>query len=268
MESLKVLVVDDDRDSCVHASLLLKNLGIVSEWVTTGRECIGKVQEAHKTGQNFDVCFIDWKMPDMDGIEVTRRVRAVVGPDTMIIIITAYDWSSIETNAREAGADTFLTKPIFASTLYNTLLSITGIEKAVCPPAKRKQHPDLAEKNILLAEDNDLNREIAIELLHMIHVNVDCAVHGKEAVEKFLADGDRYDLILMDVQMPVMDGYQATETIRRSNHPRAKTIPIIAMTADAFHEDVIKAEEAGMDGHLAKPINPDMLYQALADVLH
>lgn len=265
--SLKVLVADDDRDNCIHTSLMLKNLGIVSEWVVTGRECIGKVREAHKTGQDYDVCLIDWKMPDLDGVEVTRRVRSVVGPDTMIIIITAYDWSNIEKRAREAGADTFLTKPVFASTLYNTLLSITGIENAVCLPEKKKEHPNLAGKNILLAEDNDLNREIAMELLRMAHVNVDCAIHGEEAVEKFLAEGERYDLILMDVQMPVMDGYQATGKIRSSDHPRAKTIPIIAMTADAFHEDVVKAEEAGMDGHLAKPIDPELLYQILADTI-
>ena len=208
-------------------------------------------------------------MPDIDGIEVTRRIRELVGKDTTIIIITAYDWSMIEQRAREAGANAFLAKPIFASTLYNTLLTVTGINKAVMIPAPggHPNHPELAGRHVLLAEDNDLNREIAVELLKMTSITVDYAENGREALEKFLSQGDLYDLILMDVQMPVMDGYQATEAIRRSGRPRAQTIPIIAMTADAFHEDVVQALAAGMDGHLSKPIDPNLLYQTLADML-
>ena len=263
LEALKVLVADDDRDCCIHTSLLLENLGILSHWVLTGSECVEKVLAAHKTGEEYDVCLIDWKMPDIDGIEVTRRVREFVGPDTTIIIITAYDWSSIEEDARKAGANAFLSKPIFASTLYNTLLSITGIEKAVraCDPGLAR--PVLAGRRALLAEDNELNREIAVELLSMTGMEVDCAGDGREAVQMFAEKGDCYDLILMDVQMPVMDGYEATRVIRASGHPRAGSIPILAMTADAFHEDVVKAREAGMNGHLAKPIDPDRLYQAI-----
>ena len=267
LESLKVLVADDDRDSCIHTTLLLENLRIKSKWVLTGKECVEEVLSAHKIGEEYDVCLIDWKMPDMDGIEVTRRVREYVGPDTTIIIITAYDWSSIEKDAREAGANAFLSKPIFASTLYNTLLSVTGIEKAVRSQSKDWRHPALTGRRVLLVEDNALNQEIAVELLKMTNMDVVCANNGQEAVDMFLADGDQYDLILMDVQMPVMDGYQATRAIRKADHPKAQTIPIVAMTADAFHEDVVKATEAGMDGHIAKPIDPDKLYQMIEEIL-
>lgn len=263
LEALKVLVADDDQDSCIHTALLLDNLGIMSHWVLTGSECVEEVLSAHKIGEEYDVCLIDWKMPDMDGIEVTRRVREFVGPDTTIIIITAYDWTSIEQMAREAGANAFLSKPIFASTLYNTLLSVTGIERMIKGPEAQKQNPALAGRHVLLAEDNELNREIAVELLKMVGMEVDYVENGQEALEKVLHNGDSYDVVLMDVQMPVMDGYEATRAIRSSSYPKALTIPIIAMTADAFHEDLVKAGQAGMNGHLAKPIDPDKLYQML-----
>ena len=268
VQSLKVLVADDDRDSCIHSTLLLQNLGIQSDWVQTGRECVEKVGRAYQSGAGYDVCLVDWRMPDMDGIEATRRMREIVGQDTLIIIITAYDWGAIEKNARAAGANAFLAKPIFASTLYNALLSVTGIGKAVLRPSASGsfQWPELNGRHVLLVEDNDINREIAMELLKMSGITVDCARDGQEAVDKFQANGEDYDLILMDVQMPVLDGYQATGAIRRSGHPRALSVPIIAMTADAFHEDVVRAADAGMDGHLAKPIEPELLYQTLADM--
>lgn len=267
LETLKVLVADDDRDCCIHTSLLLHKLGILSQWVLTGIECVDEVLTAHKTGEDYDVCLIDWKMPDMDGIEVTRRVREFVGPDTTIIIITAYDWAPIEQSARAAGVNAFLTKPIFASTLYNTLLSVTGIERVLKVPDKPKLHHSLDGRRVLLAEDNELNREIAVEILKMAGMEIDCVENGLEALERFLQDGDAYDLILMDVQMPVMGGYQAVRAIRQSAHPRAKSIPIVAMTADAFHEDIVKANEAGMNGHLSKPIDSNLLYQMIETVI-
>lgn len=267
LESLKVLIADDDRDSCIHASLMLKKMGILSDWVLTGQECVNRIRESHQSGTDYDVCLADLKMPDIDGVEVARRVREEVGPETTIIIITAYDWTNVEVRAREAGVDMFLTKPVFASTLYNALLSVTGIDRAVRVPAEKNHRPELAGHHVLLAEDNDLNREIAVELLQMIGITVDWAENGRAALDKFLADGDTYDLILMDVQMPVMDGYQATAAIRSSGHERAGTIPIIAMTADAFHEDIVKAETAGMNGHLAKPIDPELLYETVAEYL-
>ncbi len=270
LESLRVMIADDDRDSCVHASLLLKNLGIFSDWVLTGTACVKKIHAAHQAGEDFDVCLIDWRMPDIDGIETTRRIRELVGPDATIIIMTAYDWSAIENRARAAGANAFLSKPIFASTLYNTLLSATGICKVVMTPAQSAglKRPELAGRRVLLVEDNALNREIAVELLKMTDVAVDCAENGQEALERFLANGMHYDLILMDVQMPVMDGYDATRAIRKSGHPRAERIPIIAMTADAFREDVARAAAAGMDGHLAKPIDPALLYRTLSEKIN
>ena len=267
LESLKVLIADDDRDSCLHTALLLENLQIASQWVLNGTACVQEVLAAHKIGEDYDVCLIDFKMPDMDGIEVTRQVREVVGPDTTIIIITAYDWSAIEQSAREAGANAFIAKPIFASTLYNTLLAVTGIEKSVRPLNEDHKHPTLSGRRILLVEDNALNQEIAVELLKLVDLSAVSANNGQEALDMFLADGDQYDMILMDVQMPIMDGYEATKAIRRSGHPRALTIPIVAMTADAFHEDVVKAAEAGMNGHLAKPIDPDKLYQTIEEIL-
>ncbi|WP_320930727.1 response regulator [Hungatella sp.] len=263
LDSLKVLIADDDRDCCIHTALLLENLGILSRWVLTGAECVDEVLAAHKIGEEYDVCLIDWKMPDMDGIEVTRQVREYVGPDTTIIIITAYDWTAIEQSAREAGANAFLSKPIFGSTLYNTLLAVTGIERTLKSHENISPNLALEGRRVLLAEDNELNREIAVELLKLAGIETDCAGNGQEALEQFLVKGEEYDLILMDIQMPVMDGYQAAKAIRQSGHPKAKIIPIIAMTADAFHEDIVKAGEAGMNGHLAKPIDSVRLYQVI-----
>jgi signal transduction histidine kinase/CheY-like chemotaxis protein len=267
LNALKVLIADDDRDTCIHTSLLLSNLGIVSQWVLSGEECVTEVTSAHRVGEDYDICFVDWRLPDMDGVEVTRRIRRTVGPETTIVIITAYDWSSIEQSAREAGANAFLSKPFFASTLYNMLLSVTGIEKAVQPYGEQSSYPSLANHRVLLAEDNDLNREIAVELLSMAGIKVTCASDGQEAVNMYLSHEDEYDLILMDIQMPVMDGYQATKTIRNSGSTRAQTIPIVAMTADAFHEDVVKSNEAGMNGHLSKPIDAKRLYKMIENVL-
>lgn len=263
IENLNILIADDDRDSCIHTSLTLENMGISSCWVLSGTECVEKVIDAHKTGNDYDVCLIDWKMPDMDGVEVTRRVRGYVGPDTTIIIITAYDFSAIEQSAREAGADAFLSKPIFSSTLYNTLISVTGAERAVHMPDPENDMRDLEGCHVLLVEDNELNREIGVEMLKLMGINATCACNGQEAVDLFLSDAEDFDLILMDVQMPVMNGYQATDAIRRSGHGRAKDIPIVAMTANAFHEDVVKAYEAGMNGHLAKPVDLKKLYRTI-----
>lgn len=268
MDSLQVLIVDDDRDSCIHTSLMLKNLGIVSCWVQSGAEGIEKVIDYQKKGEAFDVCLVDWKMPDMDGIEVTRRIREYVGPETTIIIITAYDWSAIEHSAREAGANAFLSKPIFASTLYNTLLSATEMDKQVHSYNVASNVMSLPGFRVMLVEDNEINREIAVELLKMMDLDVICACDGQEAVDVFLSDREHIDLILMDIQMPVMDGYQATRTIRQSEHAQANTIPIIAMTANAFHEDVAKAYAAGMDGHLSKPVDFKQLYQMISGKLY
>lgn len=274
LEPLKVLVVDDDRDTCEHALLLLDKMGLRTRWVLSGAEAVKLVHESHECGDDYDVCFIDWKMPDMDGAETARRIRSEVGPDTLIIIISAYDWGPIEAEARASGVDAFIAKPFFASNLYNTLASMTRrvkpVEAKVCEEQQTdaksaaSRHYDFTGKRILLVEDNEFNREIAQEFLEMTGATVECAEDGSEAVALFTASkSGQYDIILMDVQMPVMDGYEATRTIRASEHPDAKSIPILAMTANAFSEDVAAAVASGMNGHIAKPIDVSALYRLL-----
>ena len=266
LDALDILVVDDDRDVCEYASLLLCRMGMTVSFALSGEEAVNRVIAAHDDGKDYDVCLIDWRMPGMDGIEVTRRIRQTVGPDVLLIIITAYDWTSIEASAREAGANGFISKPLFASSLYDTLLNVSGHDKPETNPASPVV--DLTGHNVLLAEDNDLNREIAEELLKAQGLSVDCAKNGQVAVDMFRASvPGTYGAILMDIQMPVMDGYQATATIRALNRPDAAGIPIIAMTANAFSEDVSAASAAGMNGHIAKPIDTALLYQTLARYL-
>lgn len=266
LDALKVLVVDDDRDCCEHASFLLQKMGVYVDWVLNGFEAVGKVKVALESGAGcYDVCFIDWCMPDLNGIETARRIREYTGPDALIIIISAYDWSEIEQQAREAGVNAFIAKPLFASTLYNTLLTVAQKGKLSDDGGKETLKYDFAGKKILLAEDNELNAEIAIELLKLAGLHVTHVENGQEAVEMFLqsAPGE-FLLILMDIQMPLLNGYDAARKIRTSKHTAAASIPIIAMTANAFRDDVQTAIDAGMNGHIAKPIDVDALYKMIA----
>lgn len=255
---LKVLIVDDDHGSCEHATLLLEKMGLRPRWALSGQEAIDIVREARAAGDPYEVCFIDWKMPGMDGAETARHIREDVGDDMLIIIISAYDWGPIEEEARAAGVNGFIAKPFFSSTLYNVLLSSTRKlrDASVRQAPSAESEYDFSDKRVLLVEDNELNREIGQEFLTMVKASVEHAENGREAVDKFIASAPGYyDLILMDVQMPVMNGYEATRAIRASNHPDARDIPILAMTADAFSEDVAAAVAAGMNDHLAKPVN-------------
>lgn len=262
LTDLNVLVVDDDKNTCEHAMVLMEQIGINASWVCSGREAIEQVIKAHDNGEGYDVCFIDWCMPDMDGVETAKLIRNKLGPDTIIIIISAYDWSEIEKEAREVGVNAFVSKPIFASSISNTLNSMI-VPKSLSKSTKTKKY-DFKGKKIMLAEDNETNREIAGILLNDIGITVDNVENGKEALERFEnSEVDEYTLILMDIQMPLMNGYDATRAIRKSNHERANSIPIIAMTANAFNEDIVAAKEAGMDGHLAKPIDIDLLYSTM-----
>lgn len=264
IRDLNVLVVDDDKDTCIHADILLKKMGVRSSWVLSGAEAIPLVLNAHETGNDYDVCIIDWKMPEMDGIETTRQIRKIVGSEALIIILSAYDWSSIEKEAREAGANAFISKPMFAFTLYNTLVSVSDKNKIAETATPKSSEYCFKGKRILLAEDNELNTEIAVEILKMTEVEVDCAENGKVALDRYLAaDAHFYDMILMDIQMPIMNGYEAAKAIRESGREDAKSIPIFAMTANAFNEDVIAATQSGMNGHIAKPIDVDVLYKIL-----
>lgn len=264
MKSLEVLVVDDDKDICEHTALLLNKMKIHAEWVLSGKEAVERVISAHNDGCEFDVCFIDWKMPDMDGVETTRRIREKVGRETPIII-SAYDWSEIEEEAREAGADAFISKPLFESSIFNVLVNVTNGVFGKPETVSVDNHNLLDGKRILLAEDNELNREIAVTMLEMHGAEVETAENGQEALNLFInSKQDYFEIILMDVQMPVLDGYEATKYIRESRHINAKGIPIIALTANAFTEDVSNAISSGMNAHVSKPIDINNLCSLIA----
>lgn len=266
LESLTVLVADDEQDICEHTALLLEKMKIRADWVLSGAEAVERVTAAQESGRGFDVCFIDWKMPQMDGVETTRRIREKVGRDTPIIIISAYDWSEIEEEARDAGANAFIAKPLFQSSIYNALVSITNGAFGMSEISKNISGDSLQGKRLLLAEDNALNMEIAVSLLEMNGAAVECAENGQEAVDCFLQSKPGYfDAILMDVQMPVMNGYEATEQIRSCGRDDAKKIPIIATTANAFTEDVATVLAAGMNAHVSKPLDIGQLCSVLLD---
>lgn len=263
---LPVLVVDDDLMCCENTVEILKDIGIDGEWVTSGKEAIIKVKERHQRDENYFAIIIDWQMPEMDGIETTRQIRKHVGRDVTIIILSAFDYSEIEEEAREAGVDDFIAKPLFRSRLTATLKNI--IEGKPNKEAKNYlsnlAQCDFSGKNILLVEDNMLNSEIASEIIAMTGANIETAENGKEALEKFSnAPIGFYDLIFMDIQMPTMNGYEATAAIRSLKKYQIKEIPIIAMTANAFAEDVILAKNAGMDEHIAKPLEMNRLCEIM-----
>ena len=263
---LHALVVDDDIIICEQASSILKDIGMSGEWVTSGREAVEKVTA--KCGQAFyyDFILIDWKMPDMDGIETTRQIRKIVGPDVTIIIISAYDWEAIESDARAAGANLLISKPLFKATLISAFKRAKGMEAA---EKENKVEIDFSGKRVLVAEDNAINAEIAKKLLEGRHFTVEVAPNGLKAMEMFVKNPVHYyDVILMDVRMPVMDGLQATSNIRRWDKEDARTIPIVAMTANAFDEDVEKSRAAGMNAHLSKPIEPELLYRTLYRIIY
>ena len=266
MEEMRVLVVDDDNDTCEHAAVLLKGMGVNVDWALNGFEAIEKVRSAcEDDGRCYDVCFIDWCMPELDGIETARRMRSYVGPDVLIIIISAYDWSGIEEQAKAAGVNAFIAKPFFASNLYNMLLTVSRKPELGFSAVGNKETYDFGGKKVLLVEDNELNMEIASELLKFVNLQVEHAENGKVAVNIFRNSKEKeYALIFMDIQMPLMNGYDAARCIRSSEHPAAGTIPIIAMTANAFNDDVQAAFDAGMNGHLAKPIDVEFLYKTIA----
>ena len=267
LENIRVLVVDDDESTCTHASLLLEKMGIDARWVQHGAEAIQILLKAHEAFSDYNVCLVDWQMPDMNGVEVTRRIREQLGPDTLIVIISAYDWSEIEHEARQAGANAFISKPLFESSLYHVLST------AILPKSPSEvQFPlspvSFSGKHFLLVEDNELNKEIAVELLKVTGAEIDCSADGKAAVDRFNdSPFGYYDVILMDVQMPIMGGYEATKLIRASNRPDAQTVPIFAMTANAFREDEEAALASGMNGHIAKPIDVPLLYKILSETI-
>ena len=262
---LPVLVVDDDKTCCESTVATLQEIGIAGEWVLTGKEAVERCYARHETNSDYFAVILDWKMPEMDGIATARKIRERVGEDVTIIILTSFDFSEIEEEARAAGVNAFMAKPLFRSRLTATLRQFTSGKKE---GNARNYLEDFAKENyagkrILLVEDNELNREIATEIIGMTGVTIDSAENGKIAVEKVMEAPEKwYDLIFMDIQMPIMNGYEATAAIRALAGSRGK-VPIIAMTANAFAEDVQLAKNTGMNEHIAKPLDLNKLNDVL-----
>lgn len=264
LSGLPVLVVDDDQVVCESAAELLKDLGMRGDWVLSGREAVSRIADARCRGEDYYFVILDWQMPDMDGLDTVRAIRKNLGSDVPIIIISAYDYSDIEEEFLLAGADAFIAKPLFKSRMACTFQKFCRGSIPEQAAFTEDGQSALSGRRILLVEDNDLNREIAAELLQMQGVLVETAENGMQAVERFLASSPReYSCILMDIQMPVMNGYQATKAIRALTREDAQKIPIIAVTANTFAADLGKAHSAGMNDHISKPIDMEHLMDVL-----
>ena len=265
LADLSILVADDDEGSCVSTCEILDNIGMRAEWVLSGEEAVEKTASAHESGNDFSAVILDWKMPGKDGVQTAREIRERVGEGVPIIILSAYDWSDVETEAREAGISAFIEKPLFRSRLVYALKSVLSSgsgAKSIVP--EELGQTTFSGKRVLLVEDNELNREIATELLSYTGAEVECAVNGREAVDTLTSrEPGAFDLVLMDIQMPVLDGYGAAREIRASGREDLKKLPIIAMTANAFSDDILKAQESGMNGHISKPVEVPKLLETM-----
>ena len=265
LEGLRALVADDDTDTCLNVSKMLRTIGMRADWTTSGREAVVRAQDALDQGDGFRVFIIDWMIPDMNGLEVVRRVRKMIGDATPIIILTAYDWTDIEVEARSAGVTAFCAKPLFLSELRRVLAEPFRMEEQAEPT---ENAAEFAGKRLLVVEDNALNREIAVTMLEEAGFAVDTAENGKLAVDKVRESAPGYyDLVLMDIQMPVMNGYEATRAIRALPDAEKAALPIVAITANAFDEDRQNAARAGMNGHLSKPFDMQQLLAMIEEVL-
>ncbi|MEG0934840.1 MAG: response regulator [Clostridia bacterium] len=262
-ENLKALIVDDDIIICQHTRQILLDMRLQAEYVVSGAKAIEAVRVKRDKKDCYDIILVDWKMPDMNGIETVREIRKLVGPDVTIIIMTAYDWAAIEAEAKQAGVNLLISKPLFQSSLHDAFEKIYLGKVLPTEPLPLAEY-DFTGKRVLLVEDHLLNIEVAKKLLNAKHLMVEVAENGLQAIETFAQKGDGYyDAILMDIRMPVMDGLTAAKSIRQMRKADAKGIPIIAMTANAFDEDIEKTKAAGMNAHLAKPIDPQLLYQTM-----
>lgn len=266
LTGLRALVVDDDFNTCDNVSCMLQEIGLRAEWTLSGKEAVLRTRQSVMRDDPYFVYIIDWLLPDMNGVEVARRVRQETGKDVPIIVLTAYDWTDIEDEAREAGVTAFCSKPLFFSELRGCLYSIINTDNNN-KPYNRTNAP-LRTGRILLAEDNELNQEIAVAILEEAGFSVEVASNGQIAVD-MLKDSEPgyYQVVLMDVQMPVMNGYEATKVIRKLENKALATLPVLAMTANAFEEDKQEALRSGMDGHIAKPIDIKTLMEMLDEVL-
>ncbi|MCH1983029.1 response regulator [Ruminococcus sp. OA3] len=265
---LKIIVADDDAIMCEYTVEMLRRIGIYADWVDSGEAAVEKVNEALQNGDVYDAVLLDWKMPGQDGLETTRRIRELLGEKLPVLIISAYDWNDIEREALRAGVNGFLQKPIFISTLIRGLRHYVLGEQIPSDKTDSSQTSGFHGRHFLLVEDNELNREVAMELLSDMGSEIEIACNGEEGVSAFRNSSENYyDIILMDIQMPVMNGYTAARIIRSSDRKDASTIPILAMTADAFAEDIQSAKEAGMNGHLAKPLDSAALKREISRYL-
>ncbi len=262
LEPMDVLVVDDDEILLETAVDTLESLGVQADRAGSGPEALGMIRRRHEAGRDYRIVILDWKMPDVDGVETIRRIRAEADRDVPILLISAYDWSEIEDKAKEAGANGFVSKPLFRSTLYDKINEILGTTASSVEP--ENDYSDLQGLNVLVAEDNDINWEIISTILDMYGITAERAENGRICVEKMKAAAkDSYDLVFMDIQMPEMNGLDATRTIRALDDPWASSIPIVAMTADAFSENVTECLNAGMNGHIAKPIDVKLVIKEI-----
>ena len=268
--SLPVLVADDEEAACESTCEILNSLNMDAEYVLDGDSAIKRIIEAHEAARDFAVVILDWKMPGKDGLATAKEIRSLAGNDIPLIILSAYDWSDIEAQAMDAGIDAFIEKPLFKSRLMKVLKDVLGLDNSERPATALEtfKEQDFSGKRVLLVEDNELNIEVAAELLEIVGIQVDQALNGQLAVDCVLDhEPGYYDLIFMDIQMPVMNGYESTRAIRSSGREDLKTIPIVAMTADAFADDIRKSEEAGMNGHISKPVDIEKLEEALRTFL-
>ena len=259
-----VLVIDDDSIACDHAQIVLGQVGISCEKALSGEEGLAMVKVRHARREPYDLILVDWKMPGMDGVETTKKIRASVGLETPIIILTSYSWEDIADEAREAGVDTFVSKPLFAGNVMSEFREAFKRKNARLV----RETADLAGRRILLAEDMPVNAEIMVMLLSMREMETEVAENGKIAVEMFAGHEEGYyDAILMDMRMPVMDGLEATRAIRALDRADAAAVPIIALTANAFDEDVQRSMQAGLNAHLSKPVEPEALFATLENLI-
>ena len=265
-DDMTVLIVDDDSVACEHASLVLEKAGIASENAASGQKAVEMVRLRHARREPYNLILVDWKMPEMDGIETTRQIRSIIGNESAIIILTAYRWDDILEDALQAGVDSFIPKPLFAAAVLEEFKS--AVKRKNISSRQTAHKAELAGRKILLAEDMQINAEIITMVLEMRQIEADLAENGRIAVDKFSSHPvGFYDAILMDMRMPEMDGLEATRTIRAMNRDDAKTIPIVALTANAFDEDVQRSLQAGLNAHLSKPVQPEALFATLESLI-
>lgn len=259
---MRAIIIDDDEDALEYASSIMNHIGISHDVAMSGEEAIKIITKARNDKRMYDICLVDWKMKGMTGLDLTKRIRQACGEEPIVVVASAYDLNEIDEDADAAGVDSCIEKPLFQSSVFNILMSLS--QGKLINHTARTEDYDFSGKRVLLVDDTEINREIAEELLSMVGFTVDTAENGREGLEKFeKSEPGTYDAILMDVQMPVMNGYEATKAIRACKHPEAKSITVIAMTANAFAEDIAASLKAGMNDHISKPIDTELMYELL-----